>query len=402
MKKRQPNWSILIFALLLSGYGLLAIYSATYSIDNPDIRDNLTRQIFWICAGLAAALVVAHLSLNFIISVAYVPYALLIVLLVILAFFPQENGVSRWIKIGAFHLQPSELMKPALVLALARFLSDRNRSPNKLKTLFFSFLFVLLPFLLVLKQPDLGTSLTFLVVIIPMLYWRGLSTFIIFAVCTPFITFIASFHFWTFFVIIVFISIALIISKRGAIVFWVLFVINISVGIFAPVFWKSLHEYQQQRILTFLGLISDPRGVGYQIIQSKVAIGSGGIFGKGFLLGTQTQLRFLPAQHTDFIFSVLAEEWGFVGAVIILLTLFMFLKKSIKVAAAAKNLFAGVLVIGVVTVFAFQIFINIGMTLGIMPVTGIPLPFISYGGSAMMTNMIMAGIIANKSITSST
>ncbi|MBN1997535.1 rod shape-determining protein RodA [candidate division KSB1 bacterium] len=401
-KRSQPNWTLFVFALLLSGYGLLAIYSATNSSDNPDIRDNLTSQIIWICVGLALGLVISYLSLNIVFSVAYFPYVSLVVLLAILAFVPSSNGVNRWFQVGPFHLQPSELMKPALVLALARFISDRNRSPNKLKTLFFTFLFVLLPFILVLKQPDLGTSLTYLAIVIPMLYWRGLSTFIIFAICTPIITFVASFHFWTFFVIIVLTSLILIWSKRGTLVFWVLFVLNISVGIFAPVFWNSLHEYQKQRILTFLGLISDPQGVGYQIIQSKVAIGSGGIIGKGFLHGTQTQLRFLPAQHTDFIFSVLAEEWGFIGAIVVLLTFFLFLRKAVEIGSSTKNMFAGVLIMGIMTVFAFQLFVNVGMTLGIMPVTGIPLPFISYGGSAMITNMLMVGILANKSVTLST
>jgi len=251
---------------------------------------------------------------------------------------------------------------------------------------------------LVLKQPDLGTALTFLILLIPMLYWKGLSLFVIFVICSPIITFISSFNFWTFFFIILFICAILLLSRQRAIVFWSVFMLNIIVGIVAPFFWNHLHDYQQQRILNFLGIISDPKGVGYQIIQSKVAIGSGGILGKGFLHGTQTQLSFLPAQHTDFIFSVLAEEWGFLGSFVVLATFLILLIRGISIASSAKTNFSGLLTVGLVTIFAFQVVVNIGMTLGIMPVTGMPLPFISYGGSSMLSSMIMAGLIMNISL----
>jgi rod shape determining protein RodA len=284
------------------------------------------------------------------------------------------------------------------VLAFARFISDHESSINNAKTLFAAFLLILVPFTLVLQQPDLGTSLTFLIIIMPMLYWQGLSPLTIFILCTPLITFIASFNYWSFFVVILMISGILYISRRGALIFWSVFIFNIGVGILAPMFWNKLHDYQQQRILTFLGLVSDPQGIGYQIIQSKVAVGSGGILGKGFLQGTQTQLRFLPAQHTDFIFSVLAEEWGFLGALIVLATFFMFLKRGIDAAVSSHNRYLGLVTIGLVSIFMFQIVLNIGMTLGIMPVTGIPLPFISYGGSSMLTSMIMTGMILRSHI----
>jgi rod shape determining protein RodA len=184
-------------------------------------------------------------------------------------------------------------------------------------------------------------------------------------------------------------------SKRGAFVFWSLFVLNIGVGVLAPFIWNKLRGYQQDRVLAFLGLLSDPLGVGYQIIQSKVAIGSGGIFGAGWLQGTQTHLRFLPAQHTDFIFSVLAEEWGFIGSIIVLITFFLFLQRSAYLASIMKSPFYCLTAVGIVTIIAFQVFISIGMAIGIMPVTGIPLPFISYGGSSMIANMFMVGILLN-------
>jgi rod shape determining protein RodA len=392
-KKTRLDWILIASVLLLCAYGLFAVYSTTVNSTNTDIRDNFNRQLLWIAIGLVLGTMAAFMPMNFFHTFSYVSYFLFLILLIILDFIPRSSGAARWFEFGFIKLQPSEFMKPVLVLAFARFISDHERSINNIKTLFTAFLMILIPFALVLKQPDLGTSLTFLIIVIPMLYWQGLSPLIIFILCTPIITFIASFNYWTFFVIILMISGILYFSRRGPLIFWSVFIFNIGVGILAPMFWNKLHDYQQQRILTFLGLVSDPRGIGYQIIQSKVAIGSGGIWGKGFLQGTQTQLRFLPAQHTDFIFSVLAEEWGFIGALIVLLTFFVFLKRGIDAAASSHHRFLGLVTIGLVSMFMFQIVLNIGMTLGIMPVTGIPLPFISYGGSSMLSSMIMSGMI---------
>jgi rod shape determining protein RodA len=228
-----------------------------------------------------------------------------------------------------------------------------------------------------------------------MLYWRGLSPFTIFVICSPLIAFLASFNYYAFSAAILLISVVLYLSRRGKRVAWSVFLLNVFVGTLSPVVWNGLHGYQQQRILTFLGLVEDPRGVGYQIIQSMVAIGSGGIFGKGLLHGTQTQLRFLPAQHTDFIFSVLAEEWGFIGSLAVLALFFVFIMRAIKIAASSSYRFASLAAMGMATIFAFQAIVNLGMTMGIMPVTGVPLPFISYGGSAMLTNMTMAALLSN-------
>ncbi len=349
--------------------------------------------------GLIVCAAITLMPTNWLYSFAPGLYSFFIVLLFLLEFLPHSGGTtSRWFQVGSIQIQPSEFMKPVMVLALARLLSKENHSPDKVNNLFLVFLLVFVPFVLVLKQPDLGTSLAFIVLTVPMLYWRGLSGFVIFVICAPLVSFVAAFNFWTFFFTIILISAALFYYHRGAVVFWLFFALNIGVGILAPVFWGKLHEYQQQRILTFLGLVSDPHGVGYQIIQSKVAIGSGGFWGKGFLQGTQTQLRFLPAQHTDFIFSVLAEEWGFIGSLIVLVTFFIFLYRSAHIAAHTQNLFSSLLTIGAVTIFAFQVFVNIGMTLGIMPVTGLPLPFISYGGSSMISSMILAGLILNTAV----
>ncbi len=393
------DWVLVTTLLLLLLFGLVTVYSATYKSDQVQLSNNFNKQVLWVLAGLVVCAVITFMPTGWLYALAPGLYSFFIILLLLLEFLPHSGGTtSRWFQLGSIQIQPSEFMKPIMVLALARFLSKENHTPDKVNNLFLTFLLVIVPFVLVLKQPDLGTSLAFIVLTIPMLYWRGLSGFVIFIICAPLVSFVAAFNFWTFFFAIILISAALFYYHRGAVVFWLFFLLNIGVGILAPVFWGKLHEYQQQRILTFLGLVSDPHGVGYQIIQSKVAIGSGGFLGKGLLHGTQTQLRFLPAQHTDFIFSVLAEEWGFIGSLIVLVIFFIFLFRSAHIAAHSQNFFSSLLTIGAVTIFAFQVFVNIGMTLGIMPVTGLPLPFISYGGSSMISSMILAGLIFNTAV----
>ncbi len=396
LKKARIDKVILACVLLLSLFSLLAVYSATYSSDTESVRDNFNKQLIWVGLGLVIFYVTSRIPPVVIYSSSYALYGILTLLLILIDFFGAiAGGGQRWFSIAGIKLQPSEFMKPVLVLTLAHYLSVETHSPNRLRPLLVTFVLALVPFLLVIKQPDLGTSLVYLSVLIPMLYWRGLDSFTIFVLVAPIISFFASFHIVSFFIVIFLISAVLYLARRGKVVAISVFVINILVGLFSPVVWNSLHGYQQQRVLTFLGLISDPKGVGYQIIQSKVAIGSGGLLGKGLLEGTQTQLRFLPAQHTDFIFSVLAEEWGFWGSLAVLATFFIFLQRGVKIASSANHRFASLLAIGLVTTLAFQIILNIGMTMGVAPVTGVPLPFISYGGSATLTNMAIAGMICN-------
>lgn len=394
----QKGWvdkGILVCILLLSAYGLLAVYSATYNADLPQVRDQFNKQLIWVIVGLSIFIIISFIPLNVIFSSTYVAYGILLVFILLLDIFGSTGGgARRWFELGAIKFQPSEFMKPILVLTIARYLAPEQNNPNRMRYLLTTFALVFVPFALVLKQPDLGTSLVYLAVVIPVLYWRNLSPFTIFILCSPFISFIASFNLYTFFIVIGVITIVLYLSRRGKIIGWMVFSINILVGLLAPILWNQLHGYQQQRILTFLNLVSDPKGVGYQIIQSIVAIGSGGFWGKGLLHGTQTQLRFLPAQHTDFIFSVLAEEWGFIGSLVVLITFLFFLLRGVKIASSQTYRFASLTVIGLVTIFVFQTILNLGMTMGIMPVTGVPLPFISYGGSAMLSNMFTAGIIS--------
>lgn len=386
---------MLLCLLLFCLYSLLAVYSATNSAEVPQIRENFNKQIGWIVIGLSLFFILSYVPISWIFTLTYFTYGVLILAILLLDIFGSiGGGARRWFEIAGIKIQPSEFMKPILVLTLARYLTPEQHTPNHLRHLLASFALVLLPFALVLKQPDLGTSLVYLAVLIPVLYWRNLSPFTLFVICSPAISFIASFNFWTFSLVIALVSAVLYLARRGKLIGWSVFLINILVGLAAPQIWDRLHSYQQQRVLTFLGLVSDPQGVGYQIIQSMVAIGSGGFFGKGLLHGTQTQLRFLPAQHTDFIFSVLAEEWGFIGSLLILATFLFFILRGVKIATSASYRFVSLAVIGMTTIFAFQSIVNLGMTMGIMPVTGVPLPFISYGGSAMLTNMFMAGVMS--------
>ena len=397
-RKSQFDWILLISVLCLILIGLVAVYSATHGYGSADLHDKFIKQLVWIVIGLFVALLFSFIPFKLLFSFTYPVYGVLLFLLLLLELLPAATGsADRWLNIAGFQFQPSELLKPFLVFTLARYLSDEHHSLHRIKKLLIVFALVLLPFALVLKQPDLGTALTFIFLLLPILYWQGLSLFVVFIIIAPIISFFAAFNFWTFTLFMLIVSLILIMSRRGAKVFWSVFVINIMVGVLAPFLWNHLHSYQQKRVLTFLGLISDPQGVGYQIIQSKVAIGSGGLFGKGFLHGTQTQLRFLPAQHTDFIFSVFAEEFGFLGTILLLGLFAVLLWRGVVIASYSKSPFISLCCIGIVAIFVFQIFVNIGMTLGIMPVTGMPLPFLSYGGSSMLTSMIMIGVLLNAS-----
>jgi rod shape determining protein RodA len=320
----------------------------------------------------------------------------LILLLVVLLINGGGNGARRWLSLGFINFQPSELAKLAVLLAAANYLSNSDIDLNKFKNFFVvTTLFFIPEFLLVLRQPDLGTAMVFLVLILPVFYWAGLRGGNIFLYIAPLFVLVASFNFYFFLFAMLIIVGYLYFSKRSLLTGTAVFLINIFVGLITPVLWNNLREYQQQRIKIFLTPEADPLGAGYQIIQSKVAIGSGGFFGKGFLNGTQTQLRFLPEQHTDFIFAVVGEEFGFLGVFIGLLLFAIFLITAVKIANMQRSKFNGIVAIGIATLIGFHMMVNIGMTIGLLPVTGLPLPFVSYGGSAMVINLSMVGLLLN-------
>jgi rod shape determining protein RodA len=393
-RKEDFDWYLVGTALILSGIGIILIYSAKHYDPNPFIRGYYLKQVFWLVLSIFSCFILFLVPIRLHEVFVSVYYVIGIALLVaVLAFGSAKMGAARWFSFGSFNLQPSEFAKIATLMALARYLSYTKRSFYNLRFLTSVFLLALLPALLILKQPDLGTSLVFMAILISLLFWKGLSLWQIVLFVSPFLSLIFAFHYISF-AIFFLILVGILYYLRPHFLFTTLMLLlNLGFGIITPLAWNHLHDYQKMRIVVFLDPGKDPQKAGYQIIQSKIAVGSGGVLGKGFLKGTQTKLAFLPEQHTDFVFAVLGEEFGFWGA-LVLLGLFCFLFiRGVTIARKCRNSFASFVALGLASVFAFQMLINIGMVVGLMPVTGLPLPFVSYGGSSLVTSWAMIGIL---------
>jgi rod shape determining protein RodA len=287
------------------------------------------------------------------------------------------------------------MMKLAVIVALARFLAYPRRRGNSFGWVIAAVLIAVIPVFLILKQPDLGTSIIFFILLLSLLFWTGLSVYLILFLITPLLSLILAFHWIPWGLFFLGLLIAMFYIRPGKWLGSLVIAVNLMVGVITPLLWNNLHDYQKDRILSFIDPRKDPLGAGYQLIQSKVALGSGGLTGKGYLHSSQARLEFLPMQHTDFVFSVQGEEFGLWGCMIILFLLGYVAYLGIGVANKARNNFASSLAWGIITVLIAQAVINIGMTVGLLPVTGIPLPFLSYGGSAMLVNWIMWGILMN-------
>ncbi len=342
-------------AFLLVALGLLTIYSATY---NPETGGWLTaycrRQVTWFAIALIAGCGLFIFHYNYLYQAAYPLYGLgLLLLLAVDLAGSKHMGATRWLSIGGMNVQPSEFAKITVILALARYLSNRRLPPPyNLKELLTPAVIVALPSILILKQPDLGTAMLIILISGVVIFIAGIT--------------------------------------RGTII-----TITISAMTAAFTGWHFLHDYQRQRILTFINPENDPLGSGYHITQSKIAIGAGKLFGKGFLKGTQNTLHFLPEQHTDFIFAAYAEQWGFLGTIILLALYFAFLFRTLNIAMEARDSFGSYLASGIAAIFFWQVTINIGMVSGLMPVVGIPLPLFSYGGTSMLTSLVLISILLN-------
>jgi rod shape determining protein RodA len=383
----------LILVAILLFIGLMTINSA--SIEE---QYYFVRQAIWILIGLLFMGTISIIPLKIVNRFSYQAYGFAIILLLLVLFIGSGKagqGAERWLVLGPLRLQPSELAKIATILAVSKYLANKEADVNRFKYFAVTNGLILFPFLLIARQPDLGTALVFLSVIIPILLWAGLNWFNMFMILAPLLTVVLSFNFWAFLILMFVITAILVLSRRKPIVLVAVFLLNIVVGIATPSIWAQLRPYQQKRILTFINPEKDPKGAGYQIIQSQVAIGSGGFWGKGYKKGSQTQLRFLPAQHTDFIFSVVGEEYGFFGVFLILLVFLLLMIRLIHLASLVKDRFSSHTVLGIATILTFHILINIGMTIGMAPVTGLPLPFFSYGGSFMLANLMMIGLVLN-------
>ena len=390
--RRHLDIGLLLAICLCIGVGITAIYSASYNWDLDLAGSIYEKQIIWALLGVTVMVITLVIPLKLFYALAYVLYGLTIALLILVL----ELGDRRWFNIGPIHIQPSELAKITTVLVLARFLAYRNRDLTHTRAYIPPLLFVLVPILLVFKQPDLGTALVFSILILPMFFWAGARPVHLFFLISPALTLICAFHPWMLVVMVLLLIGTLFFERPRLFTASILLLVNLSVAIIAPYMWENkLHDYQKRRILTFLDPNMDKLGAGYQVIQSKIAIGSGGLKGKGFLEGTQTKLAFLPEQHTDFIFSVICEEFGFIGAFFVLALFIFILWRALSIATQAKSRFSSLTAIGLATILLFHIFVNIGMTVGLMPVTGLPLPFLSYGGSTLITNMILVGLLLN-------
>lgn len=410
-KLRNMEWPILISAVLLIAIGLINLYSVGHV--PAELRETFRtqgttffeRQIIWALAGLIVMGIAFVIPFRYFEGTAVIFYSLALIFLIVVLLLEPLKGSSRWISLGAFRFQPSEVMKIALIFLLARFLAEKRHDPNRVRITAAAILLAAVPTLLTMKQPDLGTALVFPALLFPILYWRGLNEGIMILFLTPvasaFLTLYSERAFtsgsYPFPLLIFFLFILIIAYRRRRRLFQsiMLVVINLFVMIVVPSLMNSLKAYQQRRIMAFLKPESDILGMGWQVYQSKVAVGSGGFSGKGFLQGTQKLFAFLPERHSDFAFSVLSEESGFIGAVFVVFLYSIIIIRGFFLATKVKNRFASMTIIGICSYFAFHLVVNIGMTIGLAPVTGLPLPFISYGGSSMLVTAFLTGVLLN-------
>jgi len=347
--------------LLIASFGLLSIYSSTHQKEGEPWDLISKRQLLWIAFGLILFFTISNINYRRLWDWTYVLYASAVILLLLVFILGVARlGAQRWLKFAWINFQPSELTKLTMVIFLARYFSSKSaddvawhtRKLGLCRTLVLPFIFISIPMGLIIEQPDLGSGIMLLLIFIVMLYLAG-----------------AKLRY-----ILLFLSVML---------------------LAIPVLWHLLKDYQKDRIMVFLNPNSDPLGAGYTIIQSKIAIGSGGFLGKGWLSGTQSQLHFLPESHTDFIFATFAEERGFFGSIILLVLYYFLIKQGIAIGQRTSDNFGRLLALGISSMLGIQALVNIAMNIGIAPVVGLPLPLMSYGGSSVMITCISLGILVN-------
>jgi rod shape determining protein RodA len=397
--KRFPiDWPLVIVALLLSIYGIAIVYSAGQT-DIPTAVARLWKtQLVWFGLAVLAAYGASRCSVRLIDWLTWPAYFLSVAMLVLLLFIGKGAGTAAstksWLAIGGFRIgQPSELAKITVVLALAKVLSTFKEPPKSLLELWKPALVVGVPWALIMKQPDLGTGIVFVGFAFAMLFWSGVSWPLLVLVASPVVSLILTFsvQVWGAWFLLL---LALVLWYKPYLYEGIfLAVTNVVFGVLAPIIWDRLAPYQQKRLLVFLNPEIDRRAAGYHVLQSQIAIGSGGLFGRGFTQGPQKRLAFLPAQHTDFIFAVVGEELGFIG-VLLAFTLFLLLFLRVtKIAERANDSFSSLVAFGLLASWFVHVLVNVGMTLNLMPITGIPLPFFSYGGSFMLASWLAVGIL---------
>jgi len=386
-----------IAALCLVAIGLATVFSATWA---PGAHQGLwTKQFLWALVAIAVAWIVAGIPYRAYDSLAYPAYLISLALLgLTLVMGTSAYGAKRWLELGPLKFQPSELAKIATVLVLARRFDDPKVDVRRFKHWFPALVLTLIPFVLVAKEPDLGTSLAFPVILVVMLFWAGLPLTNLLLGLSPVFNVLLFFATGTLWWFAGGITAVLAVLRPRLPVLLTVIALNGAVAYAMPHLWNHLADYQKRRIETFLNPDHDPSGAGYQIIQSKIAIGSGGVLGKGYLKGTQKALAFLPMRHTDFIFSVVGEELGLIGALTVVLLYALLIVRGYRLAMVARNGFASLMAVGLVTSLFYHVMVNMLMTVGWAPVTGLPLPLLSYGGTALIVNGLQIGLLQNVAI----
>ena len=382
-------------ALILIVVGLIAIYSSTYN--HPTAKGNFNKQLVFAVVSVLIFFFVYFLPARTFRVIAVPSFLISLGLLAAVIFMGKTvYGAKSWMSIGPIGFQPSEFAKIGTILFLAYWLSMPKRDINNLKELFYTITLSMIPIMLILMEPDMGTAIVYISITLVMIFWSGISLFGLFVVVSPGVILFASlFGTPMFLFALAAVVIALFLFKQDLFTSGTVFVINLAAGFAFELLLKVLKPHQVNRILSFVDPASDPLGSGYNALQAKVAIGSGGLMGKGFMQGNQTQLRFIPEQWTDFIYCVVGEEFGFIGSVIVLILFLIIFLRLLNFTSSAGDKFDKLVVVGILTLFFVHFAINIGMNLGITPVIGLPLPFISYGGSALVTNMLLLGITFN-------
>jgi len=403
IRKAIADYPLAMIALLLTAFGIAVVYSAGQTeVPNAAVQAAWMRQLMWLALGLVAFLVATRLSVRFLEWAALPAYLVGMGLLVLTLIIGSGAGTAAsmrgWIGIAGFRLQPSEFAKIAVALMLARVLASYRVPPRSLFELIKPAIVVLIPWVLVMLQPDLGTSLVFIGLFFAMLFWSGVSGTLLLLAASPVVSLVlaGSTGLWIAWFILLLVVVWL--YKPYVVEGVVLVIANLTMGVAAPILWDKLEPHQRDRLLVFLDPARDPKASGYQIAQSRIAIGSGGWTGKGYTQGTQKRLAFLPEQHTDFIFAVVGEELGFLG-VAAALTLFLFLfLRVIRVATRASDSFSSLVAFGLAGSWFVHVIVNVGMTINLMPITGIPLPFFSYGGSFLLSMLAGIALLMNISM----
>jgi rod shape determining protein RodA len=385
-------------ALALSLFGIAMVYSAGQT-DVPTVASRAwVSQIRWLMVALVGAFFVSRASVRLIEWLTWPAFLFTIALLVITLLYGTGAGTAAsmkgWLTIGGVRLgQPAEFAKITVVLMLARILGERREPPRSILELWKPALIVLIPWVLIMAQPDLGTGIAFIGIFFAMLYWSGVPWPLLVLIASPAVSLLLAFNttYWG----VWFILLIVLILKYWPYLFQgvALTLANLVMGVVAPILWDRLAPYQRHRLLVFLDPSIDPRASGWHVIQSQVAIGSGGWLGKGWTDGTQKRLAFLPAQHTDFIYAVVGEELGFIGVTLTLALFLFLLLRVVRVAARGNDGFSSLVAFGLASSWLVHILVNIGMTLNLMPITGIPLPFFSYGGSFLLASWVSIGIL---------